>query len=97
MRVHTQRTIRLVTAAALTAAGLLVALLAPGRAVAAHTPGTGSVLKTTPPAAASVSDPGNMMTLDEGTTQLPETGNTQLPDTPDTPRPHHDRPPAHLP
>jgi hypothetical protein len=38
-----------------------------------------------------------MMTLDEGTTQLPETGNTQLPDTPDTPRPHHDRPPAHLP
>ncbi|OTP75220.1 hypothetical protein PAMC26510_14865 [Caballeronia sordidicola] len=38
-----------------------------------------------------------MMTLDEGTTQLPATGNTQLPDTPDTPRPHHDRPPAHLP
>jgi hypothetical protein len=97
MRVQNQPTARLLTAAALAAAGLLLALLAPGRAVAAHTPGSARDLKTAPPAGASVSDPGSMMTLDEGTTQLPATGNTQLPDTPDTPRPHHDRPPAHLP
>jgi hypothetical protein len=97
MRVQAKRTTQLVAAAALTAAGLLLALLAPGRAFAARTPGSNSVLKTAPPAAAPVSDPGSLMTLDEGTTQLPATGDTQLPDTPDTPRPHHDRPPAHLP
>jgi hypothetical protein len=97
MRVQTQHTARLFTVAALTATGLLLALLAPGKAFAARTPGTERALKTTPPVAASVNEPGSMMTLDEGTTQLPANGNTQLPDTPDTPRPHHDRPPAHLP
>ncbi|SAL25529.1 hypothetical protein AWB64_02065 [Caballeronia sordidicola] len=97
MRVQTQQIFRISTAAVLAAAGLLIALLAPGRAFAARTSTTERVSRSNTPLAASVTQPVDIMTTDEGTTQLPASGNTELPATPDTPRPHHDRPPAHLP
>jgi hypothetical protein len=42
---------------------------------------------------------GETSTMPEsaGDTQLPATARTQLPATLDTPRPHYERPPAHLP
>ena len=82
----------------LSATGLLVALLAPGRVSAAERANLERAAKPTPPSAAGVTKHvDSVMPQDEGTTLLPASGDTQLPATPDTPRPHHDRPPVHLP
>ncbi|QIE27778.1 hypothetical protein SBC1_58890 (plasmid) [Caballeronia sp. SBC1] len=105
MHVQNTRTMRSrrvalsVAAVLLSATGLLVALLAPGRVSAAqHDANAERAAKPIAPSAAAVTkhvDSG--MPLDEGTTLLPASGDTQLPATPDTPRPHYVRPPAHLP
>jgi hypothetical protein len=82
----------------LSATGLLVALLAPGRVSATERANLERAAKPVPPSAAGVSKHvDSVAPPDEGTTLLPASGDTQLPATPDTPRPHYDRPPAHLP
>jgi hypothetical protein len=82
----------------LSATGLLLALLAPGRVSAAERANLERAAKPIPPSAARVSKPvDSVAPPDEGTTLLPASGDTQLPATPDTPRPHYDRPPVHLP
>jgi len=82
----------------LLATGLAAALLAPGRVSAAEHVNLERAAKPTPSLAASVAKHvDNVAPPDEGTTLLPASGDTQLPATPDTPRPHYDRPPAHLP
>ncbi|WP_213764416.1 hypothetical protein [Caballeronia sp. dw_19] len=82
----------------LSATGLLPALLAPGRVCAAEHANLERAAKPIPPSAAKVTKHvDSVAPPDEGTTQLPASGDTQLPATPDTPRPHYDRPPAHLP
>ncbi|MFT4434823.1 hypothetical protein [Caballeronia sp. 15715] len=85
-------------ALALSATGLLLALLAPGRASAAERANLERAAKPIPPSAAAVNKHvDSVAPPDEGTTLLPASGDTQLPATPDTPRPHYGRPPAHLP
>ncbi|WP_299706238.1 hypothetical protein [Caballeronia sp.] len=85
-------------AVVLSATGLLLALLAPGRASAAERANLERAAKPIPPSAAAVSKHvDSIAPPDEGTTLLPASGDTQLPATPDTPRPHYGRPPAHLP
>jgi hypothetical protein len=82
----------------LSATGLLVALLAPGRVSATERANLERAAKPVPPSAAGVSKRvDSVAPPDEGTTLLPASGDTQLPATPDTPRPHYDRPPVHLP
>ena len=82
----------------LSTTGLLAALLAPVRVSAAEHAGLERAAKPIAPSAARVSKPvDSVAPPDEGTTLLPASGDTQLPATPDTPRPHYDRPPAHLP
>ncbi|WP_158940262.1 hypothetical protein [Burkholderia sp. S171] len=86
------------TAMLLSATGLLVALLAPARGSAAEHANLEHAAKPIPPSAAGVSKHvDSVAPPDEGTTLLPASGDTQLPATPDTPRPHYDKPPAHLP
>lgn len=110
MSAHLTRTIRIIgtlgrigvagsrAAVLFSAAGLLAALLAPGR-VSASEPG--NLERAAKPRASSVAGMTKQVESveppDEGTTQLPASGDTQLPATPDTPRPYYGRPPAHLP
>jgi hypothetical protein len=82
----------------LSASALLAALLAPGRVSAAERVNLERAAKPTPRSAAGVTKHvDSVAPPDEGATQLRASGDTQLPATPDTPRPHYDRPPAHLP
>jgi hypothetical protein len=75
---------------------VLVALLAPAPLFAAQNAGTRAAHQAS---AAQMAPRGETSTMPEsaGDTQLPATARTQLPATPDTPRPHYERPPAHLP
>ncbi|CAN7571186.1 MULTISPECIES: hypothetical protein [unclassified Caballeronia] len=101
MHVQITRSLRVALSGAamlLSATGLLLALLAPGRVCAAEHANLERAAKPIPPSAAKVTKHvDSVAPPDEGTTQLPASGDTQLPATPDTPRPHYDRPPAHLP
>jgi hypothetical protein len=75
---------------------VLVALLAPARLFAAQDVSARAAHQAS---AAQMAPRGETSTMPEsaGDTQLPATARTQLPATPDTPRPHYERPPAHLP
>ena len=110
MSVHLTRTIRIIgaigtmgtarsrAAVLFSAAGLLVALLAPGQVSATERGTLEPAAKPTAPSVAAVTKQvESVEPPDEGTTQLPASGDTQLPATPDTPRPYYGRPPVHLP